>query len=292
LIHPGETFFEVVEPHPVAGVTVKGVAKSFLGVGEAWACGHEMNEEKEGDAEEVVAVNPEAGACFAGPVSENPAPKPAGGADADEDDQERVDGAFGEVGDAGEEANEGIDPEGIAQQSEETGDPSEGKEDEVEGFGLVVDGAWEECANAHEKECVCGGPKAPHSGQTKAKQEEETESEADVEPTTSIKEFTILGGDFLIAGGLMLRICLPCCDPWPERIDDTIGSVWERHFEGFGDAFREVWGQVGESFEGEVEIVFLVRAEDIGVRVVGLADELAGESQMDPRIKGKQENDA
>jgi hypothetical protein len=62
LIHPGETVFEVVEPHPVAGVTVEGVAKSFLGVSEAGAYGHEMNKEKESDAEEVVAVNPEAGA--------------------------------------------------------------------------------------------------------------------------------------------------------------------------------------------------------------------------------------
>ena len=164
LIHPGETFSEVVEPHPVAGVTVKGVAKSFLGVGEAGACGHEMNEEKECNAEEVVAVNPEAGACFAGPVSKNPTPKPARGADADEYDQERVDGAFGEVGDTGKEADEGIDPEGVAQQGEEAGDPGEGEEVEVKGFRLIVDSAGKKCADAHKKEGVCGGSNAPHSG--------------------------------------------------------------------------------------------------------------------------------
>ena len=163
MIHPGEAVVEVVEPHPVAGVTVERVSKSFLGVGEAGACGHEVNEDKKGDAEEVVAENPEAAACFAGPVSENPAPKPAGGADADEDDQKWVDRAFGKIGDAREKADEGVDPKGIAQQGEEAGNPGEGEEDEIKGFGLIVNSAWKKCADAHEKECVCSGPDAPHS---------------------------------------------------------------------------------------------------------------------------------
>jgi hypothetical protein len=84
----------------------------------------------------------------------------------------------------------------------------------------------------------------------------------------------------------MLRICQPGGDPRPEGIDDTIGSVRERLFEGFGDAFREVRGKIGEGLEGEFEIVLLVSAEDIGIRVVGLIDELPSESDVNPCVKG------
>jgi len=58
--------------------------------------------------------------------------------------------------------------------------------------------------------------------------------------------------------------------------------VRERLFEGFGDAFREVRSEIGEGLESKFEIVFLVCAEDIGIRVVGLADELASESDVNP----------
>jgi len=80
----------------------------------------------------------------------------------------------------------------------------------------------------------------------------------------------------------MLRICQPGGDPRPEGIDDTVGSVGKRLFEGFGDAFREVRSEIGEGLEGKFEIMLLVSAEDIGIRVVGLADELASESDVNP----------